>query len=241
MTESDQFQGVLRHCPKWMTFDEPPSAGSDIAAYTGRTLDRFRTAIKSYKFTLDPTGLSTHGSGGRNQKSWPSDLANQRGTPWGLHENTLANVQPLKGSTIMDFRHTPENYKTPTNIKLASLWASVMFLYIYNDYFSMYTPGTVDGMAKGRLGPMGQATDAVLVGLSVMLAVPSLMICLSTILNSRLSRGLNVLFGLLYTVIEALTLFGSPLFYKIIVIAEIVLTALIVLYALRWPKNALPA
>ena len=42
--------------------------------------------------------------------------------------------------------------------------------------------------------------------------------------------------GLVYTAIEVLTLFGSPLFYKIVVIAEIVLTSMIVFYALRWPR-----
>ena len=131
-----------------------------------------------------------------------------------------------------------ENYKTPTNIKLALLWASLMFLYIYNDYFSLYTPGTIDEMAKGRLGPIGQATDAVLVGLSAMLAIPSLMIFLSAALVPWLSRSLNIAFGSLYTVIEAFTLFGSPLFYTIVVITEIILTVLIVLYAVRWPNYA---
>jgi hypothetical protein len=47
-----------------------------------------------------------------------------------------------------------DEFSTPTNIKLALLWASLMFLYIYNDYFSMYTHGTIDDMAKGRLGQL---------------------------------------------------------------------------------------
>ncbi len=130
-----------------------------------------------------------------------------------------------------------EAFEPPTNIKLALLWASLMFLYIYNDYFSMYVPGTVDSMAKGSLGPMGHATDAVLVGLAVMLALPSLMIFLSAGLTSWISRWLNVALGLVYTAIEVLTLFGSPVFYKIVVAAEIVLTSMIVCYALRWPRR----
>ena len=140
--------------------------------------------------------------------------------------------------------HVPgelEDFKAPTNIKIALLWASVMFLYIYNDYFSMYTPGTIDGMAKGSLGPMGQASDAVLTGLSIMLAIPATMIFLSAALRPAVSRGINVALGLAYTAIEAMTLFGSPLFYKVVVIAEIMLTALIVWYALRWPRRAASA
>ena len=130
-----------------------------------------------------------------------------------------------------------EEFETPTNIKLALLWASLMFLYIYNDYFSMYTPGTVGSMAKGSLGPLGHATDAVLVGLAIMLAVPSLMIFLSAGLASGISRWLNVALGLVYTAIEGLTLPGSPLFYKIVVVAEIILTSMIVFHALLWPRR----
>ncbi len=131
-----------------------------------------------------------------------------------------------------------ESFGTPTCIKLALLWASLMFLYIYNDYFSLYVPGTIDGMAKGSFGPIGHATDAVLAGFAVLLAVPSLMIFLSAGLAPWLSRWLNLGFGWLYTVIEVLTLFGPPLFYKIVVVAEIVLTSLIVFYAVRWPRRA---
>jgi hypothetical protein len=131
-----------------------------------------------------------------------------------------------------------EDFRTPTNIKLALLWASLMFLYIYNDYFSLYTPGTVDSMAKGSLGPIGHATDAVLAGLAVMLAIPSLMIFLSAGLPPGISRWLNIALGLAYTAIEILTVPGSALFYKIIVVAEIVLTSLIVFYAVRWPNRA---
>lgn len=129
-----------------------------------------------------------------------------------------------------------EAFRGPTNIRLALLWASLMFLYVYNDYFSLYLPGTIDGMSKGSFGPMGRASDGLLVGLSILLAVPSVMIFLSAVLPPLLSRWLNVGLGVVYTGIEGLTLFGSPVFYKIIALAEIALTGLIVWYALCWPK-----
>ncbi len=131
-----------------------------------------------------------------------------------------------------------EDFRAPTSIKLALLWASLMFLYIYNDYFSMYLPGTVDDMAAGRLGPLGAATEGVLVGVAIMLAIPALMIFLSAALRPWASRWLNVVVGLAYTGIEAVTLLGAPLFYQIVVVLEIALTVLIVWNALRWPKSA---
>ena len=130
------------------------------------------------------------------------------------------------------------DYPVPVNFKIAFLWASLMFLYVYNDYFSMYLPGTIDRMDAGQLGPLGDATELVLVSVSILLAVPALMIFLSAILPPTFNRWLNVFLGLAYTVIEVLTLFGSALFYQVVVVLEIAVTSLIIWYALRWPKQA---
>lgn len=121
-----------------------------------------------------------------------------------------------------------------TGLRLSLLWASVMFLYIYNDYFSLYIPGTVEDISAGKIGPFDQADDYVLIGLSLMLAAPALMIYFSTALPWRVSRWTNVVLGAVYTVIQALTLVGSEPFYQIVVVLEIGLTALIIWHALRW-------
>lgn len=131
-----------------------------------------------------------------------------------------------------------ENTRTPTRVMLGLLWASLMFLYIYNDYFSLYLPGTIANITAGRIGPLGKASDGVLIGVSAMLAIPSLMICLSAMLAPPISRWLNVLLGVAYTLIEVLTLRGSPPFYQLVVALEIGVSLMIVVYALRWPRTA---
>ena len=133
-----------------------------------------------------------------------------------------------------------ESLPVPTNLKLSLLWASLMSLYIYNDYFSMFLPGTVEDMLNGRIGPLGEATAPVLLGVSIMLAIPALMIFLSAALPAAASRWLNVVMGAIYTVIQLMTLFGSALFYQVVVVLEIVVTCLIVGYAWRWPRAAAP-
>tara|TARA_R110002124_G_scaffold102481_4_gene250638 strand:- start:413 stop:763 length:351 start_codon:yes stop_codon:yes gene_type:complete len=112
-----------------------------------------------------------------------------------------------------------------------------MGLYIYNDYFSLYRPGTIEGMAAGKFGPLGEATAGVLLGAAIVLAVPALMIFLSAALPRLISRWLNVVLGLAYTAIEALTFFGSAPFYQLVVVLEIFVTLGIVAYALRWPRG----
>ena len=129
-----------------------------------------------------------------------------------------------------------EKFAVATPIRLSLLWAALMGLYIYNDYFSMFLPGTIEEMAAGVMGPLGEATDAILIGVSLVLAIPALMIFLSSAAPPALSRWLNVILGLFYTVIQALTFFGSALFYQMVVVFEIIVTLLIVWTALRWPK-----
>jgi hypothetical protein len=129
---------------------------------------------------------------------------------------------------------TSGDYRVPTAIKLSFAWASLMSLYIYNDYFSLYQHGTIEDMMAGRMGPLGEATEPVLAGVALLLAIPALMIFLSVTLWPRVSRWLNIVLGLAYTAIEALTMIGSPLFYQLVVALEILLTVLIIWHAARW-------
>ena len=126
----------------------------------------------------------------------------------------------------------------PTAVVLALAWASLMSLYIYNDYFSMYLPGAITNMSSGRIGPLGPETPGVLVGVSTLLAIPALMILLSVALPAAASRWFNIVVGLAYTAVEALTFPSPHLFYKIVVAAEIAITVHIVWRALRWPRQA---
>lgn len=127
----------------------------------------------------------------------------------------------------------------PTKLKLSALWATTMFCYIYCDYFELYTPGKLQSMLNGDLGPMGSVTQGVLVGLSAMMAVPSLMVFLSVGLPARYNRLLNILFGGLYTLLMAFLTYSSGwYFYKLFAAIETALTALVVWYAWRWPKAA---
>ncbi|MFC4723795.1 DUF6326 family protein [Glycocaulis abyssi] len=130
-----------------------------------------------------------------------------------------------------------EKVRVPAPVRLSLLWASLMSLYIYNDYLVMFTPGMIDEMSAGSLGPLGEATDLTLLGVAVVMAIPASMIFLSSMLPSHASRWLNMLLGAIYTAIQALTLFGSPPFYQFIVSVEIIATLLIIWTAARWPVS----
>ena len=130
-----------------------------------------------------------------------------------------------------------DDYKVHTKIKLAALWASVMFCYIYADYFALYSPGQLASMNKGLIPPLGRSTDGVMIFVSAMMAIPSLMIFLSTVLPPRPNRLLNILVGTVYTGIIGLTMWSGAhfIFYGVI---EITLTLLVIYYAVTWPRSA---
>lgn len=130
-----------------------------------------------------------------------------------------------------------DDFKVHTKLKLAALWASVMFCYIYADYFGLFSPGQLASMNQGLIPPLGQSTDGVMIFVSVMMAVPSLMIFLSTALPAGPNRILNLVFGAVYTGIIGLTMWSGAhfIFYGVI---EMALTLLVIFYAWNWPRTA---
>ena len=127
--------------------------------------------------------------------------------------------------------------KVHTRIKLAALWASVMFCYIYADYFGLFSAGQLATMNRGIIPPLGPSTDGVMVFVSAMMALPSLMIFLSVGLPAWASRGLNIICGMLYTAIIAVTMWSGAHFIFFGVI-EIALTLAVIVYAWTWPRDS---
>ena len=133
-----------------------------------------------------------------------------------------------------------QDIKIHVRFKLAALWVSVMFFYVYGDYFNLYVPGKMHAMLAGRMGPLGTVTQGVLVGTALSLAIPAVMIFLSVALSARVNRWLNIVLGLAYTVIALLTIPGSWAFFITYALIEALLTLLIAWYAWSWPKTSAP-
>ena len=133
-----------------------------------------------------------------------------------------------------------ENPKVNIKIKLALLWASVTFCYLYGDYFELYTPDKVNSLITGE-NVLDSPTKLLIA--SIILAVPSIMVGASIILKPRINRVLNILFGLLFTLmtlfvgINSMTEWYS--FYVFLAFLESIITFLIVWYAWKWPKKIL--
>jgi hypothetical protein len=128
-----------------------------------------------------------------------------------------------------------EDIKVHVRFKLFALWCSVMFFYIYGDYFELYQPGKLQDMISGRM-PFGAISQGALLGMAAILIIPSLMPFLSLVLPPGVNRWLNIVFGAVYSVIMILAIQGGWHFYVLFGLIEIALTALIVWYAWTWPR-----
>ena len=75
----------------------------------------------------------------------------------------------------------------------------------------------------------------------MILATSSVMVALSIILKPKINRVLNIVFGILFTVMMLFIGFNSNTewygFYMFLAFLESIMTALIVWYAWKWPKE----
>lgn len=131
-----------------------------------------------------------------------------------------------------------EDFNINVKMKLLSLWASVMFLYIYGDYFELYVPGKAAGLLNGQ---NMLNTPYKLLFATVVLTLPALMIFLSLMVKPKCNRGLNISIGAfltLFTLFVGVSSFTEwRIFYVMLSFLESVITGIIVRTAWHWPKN----
>ncbi|MFY0690087.1 MAG: hypothetical protein JXQ90_23140 [Cyclobacteriaceae bacterium] len=128
-----------------------------------------------------------------------------------------------------------------TSVKLAALWASLMSLYIYADYFEMKIP---QDPTKGSDTPFGAISPELLVYFSMLMIVPALMIFQSFFLKPIISKWLNIFFGSFYTIISLLIIIISwndewRRFFVMYNFIELLPLSLIIFSAIKWPKQYL--
>ncbi|MBI1753364.1 MAG: hypothetical protein HY014_14045 [Acidobacteria bacterium] len=129
-----------------------------------------------------------------------------------------------------------QDFRVNLRIQLAGLWTSLTLCYLYCDYFELYQPGKLASMLAGRMGPLGQVTQGILLTASILLAIPGLMVALSLLLPARLCRLANLLFGVLFTLIMAVILPQAWRYYQFFAVVEILITATLTGLAWRWPR-----
>ena len=139
---------------------------------------------------------------------------------------------------------TLENLRIPVQAKLAAAWTSFMFLYIYVDYLALYKPGFVDDILAGIVHEFDTGPTFVAIGLTL-IAIPSLMILLSTTLPAHVNRTINLVVATLYIPVSMYNAAGESwtysYFYGLSIGLEVLLLAFILRSAWTWPRTSSPS
>ena len=132
-------------------------------------------------------------------------------------------------------KNTLEDIKASLKLKLATLWASFMFLYIYVDYFALYMPGKIEDILKGRVFVFDITQGFHLAALASV-TIPALMIFLSVALPAKVNRCANIIIAAVYIPYSLFNLAGEAWMHMVFgAVAEVVLLCLIISYAWKWP------
>lgn len=116
---------------------------------------------------------------------------------------------------------------------LMSAWAAMLCLYLYCDFFTLFRPGQLEVMSGGKMGPFA-VSQAGLFWAGVLMAIPSLMILVSTLAPAGVNRILNMVSGAVYFVVNIGNLIGETwAYYYLFGLLEVGLAILIFFIALR--------
>jgi hypothetical protein len=116
------------------------------------------------------------------------------------------------------------------NIKLSALWVALMLTYLLGDVLRIFSGDFAAGEIEGM-----QATQALYLGLAILLVLPAVMVFLSLTLNYPVNRWANIILAIFFFVFNLIGLPTYPSAYdKFLIIVGLVFNALTVWYAWKW-------
>jgi len=136
----------------------------------------------------------------------------------------------------MNTQNTLEDIKINVKLKLAALWTSFMFLYIYVDYFHLFMPGSLQHLLAGKAFVFDITQSFLLIVLAAV-NIPTLMIFLSIVLPAKVNRLTNIIVAIIHIPYMLFNLAGEAWMHMVLgAVVEVVLLCLIIRYAWKWPR-----
>lgn len=136
---------------------------------------------------------------------------------------------------------TAETKFEPSNvnvrIKISALWTSMLFVFAYVDLFSLYRPDFRAELEAGEVAGF-TVSQSLLLGTTVYVVVPSLMVFCVLILRPRVNRIANIALSIVYALTITAGAIGEWNYYVVGSAIEVTLLAAVVYYAWTWPRAA---
>lgn len=129
--------------------------------------------------------------------------------------------------------------RMPVQVKLAAAWTSFMFLYAYVDILGIYMPGVVEDILDGVVWEL-RISQGWAAGALALMAVPILMIVLSTVLPARVNRITNLAVASVYALVSVGNAIGESWTYYFALAVGLELAVLAAIFGLAWswPRGA---
>ena len=141
---------------------------------------------------------------------------------------TKEKMNPKKTARIL------EDVKINVKIKLAALWVTLMFFYLYADVLAFYQPGHIEDVISGEVVGI-QINQVFLLGAAMLMAIPSVMVFLSLTLKYPAIRWVTIIAAILLLGVNLIGLPGYPSAYdKFLIVVGLGFNALTIWYAWKW-------
>lgn len=128
-----------------------------------------------------------------------------------------------------------EEIKVSLKLKLAALWASLMFLYIYVDHFHLFMPDKIEDIMNGSVYKFN-ITQYFLLAVLASMTIPALMVFLSVALPAKVNRWTNIIIASVFIPFTLFNLAGEAWMHMVFgAVIEVFLLLLIIRYAWKWP------
>ncbi len=127
-------------------------------------------------------------------------------------------------------------FNVNVRIKISALWGSMLFIFAYVDLFSLYRADFRADLKAGKIAGF-TINQSFLLGTTVYIVIPSLMVFLALVLRPRVGRMANIALGILYALTIIAGAIGEWNYYILGSAVEIALLTAIVYYAWTWPDT----
>ena len=134
----------------------------------------------------------------------------------------------------MDTSHGYRDSWINPRVKISALWASMLFVFVYVDVFSLYRADVRADIEAGEMSGISIG-QGFLLGVTVYVAIPSLMLFLSLVLPVRVARMANIVLAAVYIPTIVGGAIGEWAYFILGSAIEIGLLVGIVYYAWTWP------
>ena len=123
-------------------------------------------------------------------------------------------------------------------IRMAALWAATMMIFAYVDLFSLFRADFRAALDQGKVFVF-DVGQPFLLGVTIYVIIPSLMIYLSLVMPRRLNRVVSISLAGLYAITIVGGAVGEWSYYVLGSVVEVVLLALVIHHSWTWraPKT----